>query len=124
MARKVRVLQKELQFGDYILILILYNKESQAVEILQNQYNIHLDEVGHCEGFVAIDMNYIVVALKNNFTIPTLVHELLHATFKMLDRCSISLTESTEETFAMQIDSLFRIVIKMLKEDKYKLPEL
>ena len=124
MARKVRSLSKELEFGDYILILYCYNKESEVVELLEHQYNIHSENPGKCEGFVVADMNYVVLALRNNFVQATLIHELMHLTFKMLDRCSIKLSEATEETYAMQIDSLYRIVIQMLKDDHYKLPEL
>ena len=124
MARRTRILEWDLEVGDYKLILFTYNKESEVIEALEKHYSITMEHPGKCEGFVVADMNYVVLALKNGFSIPTLVHELQHLTFKMLDRCSIKLSEETEEVYAMQIDSLFKIVIDLLKEDKYKLPGL
>ena len=122
MKRKVRFFERHLDFGDNTLILIVYNKESEALDILKNTYDVEIEHPGDCEGFAYVEDEYCFLCLKNGFQYSILVHELTHLVFKMLDRYSITLNEQTEETFAMQMESLFRIVIILLIEDRYKLP--
>ncbi len=120
--RKVRNIKKELDFGEYTLILILFNKKEQALDILSNQYDISVELDTEPIGFTAIDHNFAILALHHDFKIADLVHELMHLTYMMLSRYGINLSDETHETYAMQIDSLFRIVISLLKEHKVKLP--
>lgn len=120
--RKVRNIKKELDFGEYTLILILFNKKEQALEILSNQYDINVEVDAESIGFTTIDHNFAILALHHDFMIADLVHELMHLTYMMLSRYGINLSDETHEIYAMQIDSLFRIVISLLKEHKVKLP--
>jgi len=124
--RKVRCIEKNLDFGEYTLILILFNKHNEPIDILQKKYGIEIVDgsTDGAIGFSAIDEHFAILSLRHDFEIADLVHELMHLTHMMLSRYSIQLTQETEETYAMQIDSLFRVVINLLKENRVKIPTI
>lgn len=133
--RKVRILEKKIDFGEYNLVVILYNKDSEAKEILENQFDVHfedgeLDEVEEdnthrvLQGFVKIEDDVVAFCLHNSFTWPDFIHELEHLNWAMLSRSDILLSDATEETYARHIDSMYRIIVEMMKKDKVKLPSI
>ena len=125
MAKKVRVIEQEIDFGEYTLIIILFNKPEQAQEILEEQYQFHFEkeEVGERTlGFVKQQEGLIAFCLHNSFTIPDLVHECFHLTYTMLSGIDIKLNDNTEEVYARHIDSMYRTITNLLKSHRVKLP--
>lgn len=127
MKRKVRCIEEYLEFGEYNIVIILYNSTQDAIDIITNRYNINIEhqELGDdLIGFVKFHENLIFLGLVHTFKYQDLVHELMHLSYGILSGMDIPLNDHTEETYARHIDMLFSKTINMLKANKVKLPTI
>ena len=110
----------QIPIYDKTVTLIICSEEL-GKEYLQKEYDIEYSLVGSYGQFITVDyvskgISSFVLWLNPDYTQGTLIHELLHASWSLLDYVGIKLTENNHEAQAYLLDYLYTQVMNITAE--------
>jgi len=103
----------KVEFGEFIILLEVSDNPELFANKLVSSHNFDFTEevdIKEYKGFVKKHYHNIAFFLKTDYSEADFVHELFHATYRMLNNISIPLNDETEEVYARYQDMLYRLI--------------